>query len=79
MSLERGPLSLLSTTEESLDRKSIGFGLENPVYGRRGSAALAILHPSIRKTLALTLLTNGGRSVTVVRSRTKTTELVKGS
>jgi hypothetical protein len=27
--LERGPLSLVSTTEELLDRKSSGSGLEN--------------------------------------------------
>jgi hypothetical protein len=38
--LERGPLSLLSTTEELLGRKSSGSGLENRDYGRRGSAAL---------------------------------------
>jgi hypothetical protein len=29
VSLERGPLSLVSTTEELLERKSSGFGLEN--------------------------------------------------
>jgi hypothetical protein len=28
MGLERGPLSLVSTTEELLERKSSGFGLE---------------------------------------------------
>jgi hypothetical protein len=32
---ERGPLSLVSTTEELLGRKSSGFGLENREYGRR--------------------------------------------
>jgi hypothetical protein len=32
--LERGPLSLLSTTEELLGRNSSGFGLENREYGR---------------------------------------------
>jgi hypothetical protein len=31
--LERGPLSLLSTTEELLDRKSSGSCLESQVYG----------------------------------------------
>jgi hypothetical protein len=35
VSLERGPLSLESTTEELLDRKSSGSGLENREYGRR--------------------------------------------
>jgi hypothetical protein len=33
--LERGPLSLLSTTEELLERKSIRSGLEIREYGRR--------------------------------------------
>jgi hypothetical protein len=33
--LERGPLSLVSTTEELLDRKSSGSGVENREYGRR--------------------------------------------
>jgi hypothetical protein len=32
--LERGPLSLLSTTEELLRRNSSGSGLENRDYGR---------------------------------------------
>jgi hypothetical protein len=34
---ERGPLSLLSTTEELLERKSIDSGLENRAYGRDSS------------------------------------------
>jgi hypothetical protein len=38
--LERGPLSLVSTIEEPLERKSGGSGLENGDYGCRGSAAL---------------------------------------
>jgi hypothetical protein len=33
--LERGPLSLVSTTEELLGRKSSGSGLESQEYGRR--------------------------------------------
>jgi hypothetical protein len=33
--LERGPLSLESTSEELLGRKSSGSGLENRDYGRR--------------------------------------------
>jgi hypothetical protein len=37
---ERGPFSLVSTTEKLLERKSSGSGLENRDYGRRGSAAL---------------------------------------
>jgi hypothetical protein len=33
--LERGPLSLVGTTEKLLGRKSSGSGLETPEYGRR--------------------------------------------
>jgi hypothetical protein len=33
--LERGPLSLVSTIEELLERKSSGSGLESREYGRR--------------------------------------------
>jgi hypothetical protein len=33
--LERGPLSLVSTIEELLERKSSGSGLENREYGRK--------------------------------------------
>jgi hypothetical protein len=36
--LERGPLSLVSTIEELLGRKSSGSGLENREYGRRDSS-----------------------------------------
>jgi hypothetical protein len=32
--LERGPLSLVSTIEELLGRKSSGSGIENPKYDR---------------------------------------------
>jgi hypothetical protein len=40
----------VSTIEELLGRKGSGFGRENREYGRRGSAALTTLHPSIRKS-----------------------------
>jgi hypothetical protein len=33
--LERGPISLVSTIEELLERKSSGSGLENRKYRRR--------------------------------------------
>jgi hypothetical protein len=36
--LERGPLSLVSTTEELLGRNSSGSGLESREYGRRNSS-----------------------------------------
>jgi hypothetical protein len=65
--LEWGPLSLVSTTEELLGRNSSGSGLEIREYGRRDSS------PSIRKKLALTSLTSGGRSVGIVRLRTEAT------
>jgi hypothetical protein len=48
--LERGPLGLVSTTEEVLGRKSSGFSPENRDYGLTGSAALTARHPSIYKT-----------------------------
>jgi molybdopterin biosynthesis enzyme MoaB len=60
--LERGPLSLVSTTEELLQRKSSGFGLE-------------IRYTAVGD-LAPTSLTSGGRSVAIVRSRTQATEFV---
>jgi hypothetical protein len=40
--LEWGPLSLVSTTEELLGRKSSGSGLENREYGRRDPQKLAL-------------------------------------
>jgi hypothetical protein len=62
--LERGSLSLMSTSEELLGRKSSGSGLENLKYNRRGSAALTTRHLPIRS------------SIGIVLSWTKATELV---
>jgi hypothetical protein len=64
--LERGPLSLVSTIEELLGRKCRGSGLENRKYGRKDPSRLQCdtLYP---QKLALTSLTNGGRSVGIVR------------
>jgi hypothetical protein len=73
--LERGPLSLVSTTEELFGRKSNGSGQEKRNYGSRGSAALSTRHTSIHKKLALIPPTSGGLSFDIVRSRTKATEL----
>jgi hypothetical protein len=72
---ERDPLSLVSTTEELLGRKSSGLGLESREYGRRDPSRWprGTLHP---QKLALTSPTSGGRSVGIVRSRTKNTEFV---
>jgi hypothetical protein len=68
--LERGPLSLVSTTEELLDRKVAApvwkTGRRDPSRWRRGT-----LYP---QKLAFISPTNGGRSVGVVRSRTQTME-----
>jgi hypothetical protein len=71
--LERGPLSLVSTTEELLERKSRGSGLESREYGRRDPSRcpLGTLYP---QKLAITSPTSGGRSVGIVLSRTQTME-----
>jgi restriction endonuclease S subunit len=73
MGLERGPLNLVSTTGELLDRK-----VAAPVY-KTENTAVGIHHadlvaPSIRKKLTITSPTSSGRSVGVVRSRTQATE-----
>jgi hypothetical protein len=46
MGLERGPLSLVSTTVEQLEKKKkrSGFDLEIREYGRKGSDALTTRH-----------------------------------
>jgi hypothetical protein len=65
--LERGPLSLMSTTEELLGRNSSGeYGHRDPLCWPQG-----ILYP---QKLALTLPTSGGRLVGMVRLQTKATE-----
>jgi hypothetical protein len=50
VALEGGPLSLVSTTEELLGRKSSYSGLENQGYCHRGSAALTTRYTSISKS-----------------------------
>jgi hypothetical protein len=71
--LERGPLSLVSTTEELLDKKSSGSCLENREFGRRDPSRWprGTLYP---QKLATTSARSGGRSVGIVRSRTQTME-----
>jgi hypothetical protein len=71
--LERGPLSLVSTSEELLDRK-----VADPVQ-KTEKMAVGIRHddhvaPFIRKKLIITLPTSCVRSVGIVRSRTQTME-----
>jgi hypothetical protein len=64
--LERGPLSLVITIGELLERKRSGSGLENREYGI-----------SYLQKLALTSPTSDGRSVCLVLSRTQATEFLK--
>jgi hypothetical protein len=47
--LERGPLNLMSTTEELLGRNSSGLYLENPRKRLWGSVALTTRHPRSAK------------------------------
>jgi hypothetical protein len=71
--LERGPLSLVSTTEELLDRKVAApvFKTENTAVGIRHADHVA---PSIRKSWQSLRRQEGDRSVGIVRSRTQTME-----
>jgi hypothetical protein len=72
--LERGPLNLVSTTEELLDRKVAAhvYKTENTAVGIRHADHVA---PSIRKSWQLPRRqAAGGRSVGIVRSRTQTME-----
>jgi hypothetical protein len=71
--LERGPLSLVSTTEELLGSKSSSSGLENWNYGYRDPSRWphGTLYP---QKLALSSPTSGGCLVGIVRSRTRATE-----
>jgi hypothetical protein len=73
VSLERGPVSLVSTTEELLGRKSSSFGLESREYGCRNPSRWrrGTLYP---QKLALASPTSGIRSVGIFRSRTQATE-----
>jgi hypothetical protein len=50
---ERGPLSLVSTIEELLERNSRGSILENKEYGHKGFVTLTKGHP-LPSNLALT-------------------------
>jgi hypothetical protein len=72
--LERSPLSLVSTTEESLERKSSDSGLEteNTALGIRHADHVALY----QQKLAPISPTSGFRSVGIVRSRTKATEFL---
>jgi hypothetical protein len=73
--LERGPLSLVSTIEELLGRKSSCSGLESREYRRRYQSRCPrdILYP---QKLALNSPTSGGRSVGIIRSRTQAAQFI---
>jgi hypothetical protein len=71
--LERGPLSLASTTEELLEWKSSGSGLGNREYDRRDPSRWP-RGTLYQQKLALTAPTSGGRSFGIVLSRTQATE-----
>jgi hypothetical protein len=73
LGLERGPLSLVSTSEELFERKSSGSGLEIREYGRRDPSRWprSILYS---QKLALSSSTSNGRLVGIVRLRTEATE-----
>jgi hypothetical protein len=73
--LERGPLSLVSTIEKLLGRNSSGSGLENREYGC-GNPLRWPRDTLYQLKLALTSPTGSGRSVGIVRLRTKDTVFV---
>jgi hypothetical protein len=73
VSLERSPLSLVSTNEELLGRKSSGSSLEIREYGHKGSSLWPRGNLYVQK-LTLNSPTNGDRSVGTVRSDTQATE-----
>jgi hypothetical protein len=61
--LEWGPLSLVSTTEKLLERKSSGSGLENPKLQLYGIRCADYVTPLYLQKLLLTSLTSGHCSV----------------
>jgi hypothetical protein len=73
MVLELGPPSLVSTTKELLNSKVSApvWKIENTAVGIRHADNVVT---SILKKLAITSPTSGGRSVGIVRSRTRTME-----
>jgi hypothetical protein len=70
--LERGPLSLVSTIEELLERNSSGSGLENQEYGC-GDPLRWPRDTLYQLELALTSSAGCGRSVGIVLLLTKAT------
>jgi hypothetical protein len=71
--LKRGPLNLMTTSEELLGRKSSSSGVGSREYGHRDPSHWphSTLYP---QKLALTLLISGSRSDGIVFSRTEAME-----
>jgi hypothetical protein len=72
--MELGPLSLVSTTEELLGRKSSGSGIESREYGRRDPSRWP-RGTFCPQKLALTSTTSGSRPVGIVHPRTQAKEI----
>jgi hypothetical protein len=72
--LERGTLSPVGTIKELLKIESSGPGTEKRGYGRKDSPRRKRETPLYPQRLALTSPASSGRSIIVVRSRTKATE-----
>jgi hypothetical protein len=73
--LERGTLSLMSTTEELLDRK-VAAPVCKTEHTAVGISYGDHVAPLSAKKLAIASPRSGGRLVGIVRSRTQTMELV---
>jgi hypothetical protein len=76
VSLEQDPLSLLSTSEELLERKKERLRSRNPRLRPKRIRSADYVSPLYLQKLALSSPTSGGRSVGIVRSRTEVTEFV---
>jgi hypothetical protein len=73
--LERGPLNLVSITEELLEWESSGSGSRKYRLTAVGILCADHATPLYLQKLAVTSPTSGGRSVGIVRLRTKATKL----
>ena len=74
MGLERGLLSLVRSTEELFEYKSSGSRSRKQRLTAVGTHCADHVTPLNPQKLALISPTGGGRSVGIVRSRTKATE-----
>jgi hypothetical protein len=74
MGLERGPLSLVSTIEELLERNSNSSGLKSREYSRRDPSRWP-RGTLYQQKFSLTLPASCRRSVGIVRSRTRATKI----